>query len=135
MTRMTSNRPYLVRAIYDWIVDNGCTPHLVVNAYFPGVSVPQQHVNDGQIVLNVAPRAVANFAMDLEAVAFNTRFGGIPTEIFLPIGAILGIYARENGQGLMFGPEEHEHEPPERPEPEPPQPPKGGGKPALKVIK
>ena len=105
MEKMTSNRPYLLRAMYDWLVDNDCTPHIVVNAYHSGVSVPQQYVSKGQIVLNIAPRAITNFVMDNEAVAFTTRFGGVPTEIFVPTMAILGIYARENGQGMMF-PEE-----------------------------
>jgi len=105
MEKMTSNRPYLLRAMYDWLVDNDCTPHIVVNAYHNGVSVPQQYVSKGQIVLNMAPRAITNFVMDNEAVAFTTRFGGVPTEIFVPTMAILGIYARENGQGMMF-PEE-----------------------------
>ena len=133
---MTSNRPYLVRAIYDWIVDNHCTPHVVVDASLPRVRVPQQHVSDGQIILNVAPRAVTNFAMDLEAVAFTTRFGGVPTDIYFPIGAILGIYARENGQGLMFGREESSgDDDPRQPDPAPPAAPGGGRKPRLKVIK
>lgn len=105
MEKMTSNRPYLLRAMYDWLVDNDCTPHIVVNAYHNGVSVPQQYVSKGQIVLNIAPRAITNFVMDNDAVAFTTRFGGVPTEIFVPTMAILGIYARENGQGMMF-PEE-----------------------------
>ena len=102
---MSSNRPYLVKAYYDWIVANDCTPHLVVDTHQPGVSVPQSHVTDGQIVLNIAPRAAQNFIMDDTAVSFNTRFGGIPTDIYVPINAILGIYARENGQGMAFEPE------------------------------
>jgi len=136
MTKMTSNRPYLVRAIYDWIVDNHCTPHLVVDANYRGVSVPQQYVNDGQIILNVAPRAVGNFSIDLKSIGFSTRFGGVPTEIYIPILAVLGVYARENGQGLMFSPEEMaDVEHPEGDEPPPPPKPKGGKKPSLKVIK
>ena len=142
MTTMTSNRPYLLRACYDWIVDNDCTPYLVVNALADGVMVPQQHVSDGQIVLNVAPRAVTAFHMDLETVCFNTRFGGLPTDIFVPMAAIMGIYARENGQGMVFQTE--------APEPTPPgdAPPAGksttpstggrpvkGQRPSLKVVK
>lgn len=102
---MTSNRPYLIRAYYDWIVDNDCTPHMVVDAGLPNVSVPQAYVSDGQIVLNIAPRASKNFVMDNEAVSFNTRFGGVPCDIYVPINAIMGIYARENGQGMAFQPE------------------------------
>ncbi len=99
---MTSNKPYLVRAFYDWIVDNDCTPHVVVNALALGVEVPQVYVSDGQIVLNVAPRAVSAFNLDNEALCFTTRFGGVPTDIYAPIHAIIGIYARENGEGMAF---------------------------------
>ncbi len=99
---MTSNKPYLVRAFYDWIVDNDCTPHVVVNAMGRGVEVPQVYVSDGQIVLNLAPRAVTAFHLDNEAISFNTRFGGVPTDIYVPIEAVIGIYARENGEGMAF---------------------------------
>jgi len=99
---MTSNKPYLVRAFYDWIVDNDCTPHVVVNALAVGVEVPQVYVNDGQIVLNVAPRAVSAFNLDNEAICFTTRFGGVPTDIYAPMHAIIGVYARENGEGMAF---------------------------------
>ncbi|OUS13833.1 ClpXP protease specificity-enhancing factor [Gammaproteobacteria bacterium 53_120_T64] len=99
---MTPNKPYLVRAFFDWIVDNDCTPHVVVNAMAVGVEVPQVYVTDGQVVLNLAPRAVTAFHLDNEALSFNTRFGGVPTDIFVPIHAIIGIYARENGEGMAF---------------------------------
>lgn len=99
---MSSNRPYLIRAYYDWIVDNDCTPHVVVDTEFPEVSVPQTYATDGQIVLNIAPRAIKNFSLDNEALCFNTRFGGVPCDIYIPILAITGIYARENGQGMAF---------------------------------
>jgi len=99
---MTSNKPYLVRAFYDWIVDNDCTPHVVVNALAVGVEVPQVYVSDGQVVLNLAPRAVTAFNLDNEAISFNTRFGGVPTDIYVPIHAVIGIYARENGEGMAF---------------------------------
>ena len=132
---MTSSRPYLIRALYEWIVDNSLTPHLVVFAKGDNVEVPQQYVNkDGQIVLNVAPSAVMGLDLSNEAVTFNARFGGIPTDIFVPCAAVLGIYARENGQGMMF-----------EPEPETPPPPKakakltsissGEKKPSLRVVK
>ena len=99
---MTSNKPYLVRAFYDWIVDNDCTPHVVVNAMGVGVEVPQVYVTDGQVVLNLAPRAVTAFNLDNDAISFNTRFGGVPTDIYVPIDAVIGIYARENGEGMAF---------------------------------
>lgn len=101
--KMTPNRPYLLRALYEWIVENNCTPHLVVFAGAEGVAVPQQHVNkDGQITLNIAPSAVKELFIANEAVSFNARFSGVVNHIFIPCGAVLGIYARENGEGMMF---------------------------------
>ena len=95
---MNSSRPYLVRALYEWIVDNDCTPHMLVNAEYPKVQVPDGFASDGQIVLNVSPSAVRSLHMDNDAVSFEGRFGGVPHSLFVPIGAVLGIYARENGQ-------------------------------------
>lgn len=112
--KMTSSKPYLIRALYEWIVDNSLTPYLLVNAKADEVLVPQQYVNkEGQIVLNIAPRAIMGLDMEGDTVQFNARFGGIPTDIFVPCYAVLGIYARENGQGMMFEPES----PPEPPKP------------------
>lgn len=99
---MTSNRPYLLRAFFDWIVDNECTPHLVVNADFPAVQVPTQFVQDGQIVLNISPSAVTQFSLDNSQLSFNARFGGQPMQVYVPLGAVLAIYARENGEGTVF---------------------------------
>lgn len=99
---MRSNQPYLLRAFYDWIVDNQCTPYIIVDAFHESTAVPQEFVKDGQIVLNIAPRAVTNFDMSGDAIACSTRFGGVPVELFLPFSAVLGIYAQENGKGMMF---------------------------------
>jgi stringent starvation protein B len=99
---MRSNQPYLLRAFYDWIVDNQCTPYIVVDALYEGTAVPQEFVKDGQIVLNIAPRAVTNFDMSGDAIIFSTRFGGVPSNLWLPFPAVLGIYAQENGKGMMF---------------------------------
>ena len=99
---MTSNRPYLLRAFFDWIVDNECTPHLVVNADFPAVQIPTQFIQDGQIVLNISPSAVTQFSMDNQQLSFSARFGGQPMQVYVPIGAVLAIYARENGEGTVF---------------------------------
>lgn len=99
---MTPNRPYLLRAFYDWIVDNDCTPHLVVNAEYPAVQVPVQFVQDGQIVLNISPSAVTQFDMDNQQLSFNARFSGQPMQVYVPMGAVLAIYARENGEGTVF---------------------------------
>ncbi len=107
LPRMTSHRPYLLRALYEWIADNGMTPHLLVDATRPGVRVPQHTVKEGRVVLNVAERAVARLQMDNEAVAFTARFGGVSHPVLVPVGAVLAIYARETGQGMAL-PEEHE---------------------------
>ena len=109
---MRSSRPYLVRALHEWIVDNGCTPYLLVDATFEGVEVPQQYVKDGQIVLNISPSAVGGITLGNEQIRFRGRFGGVAVEVAVPVPAVLGIYARENGQGMVFDPE-----PPGNPEP------------------
>ena len=143
---MNSSRPYLVRALYEWIVDNDCTPHMLVNAEYPSVQIPQGFASDGQIVLNISPSAVRQLHMDNDAVSFEGRFGGVAHTLYVPSAAILGIYARENGQGMVF-----ELEPPlmdsdeleeEGIEPDDEGPPAGGGqpprparRPSLKVVK
>ncbi|ALS34067.1 MULTISPECIES: ClpXP protease specificity-enhancing factor [Pseudoalteromonas] len=99
---MTPNRPYLLRAFFDWIVDNECTPHLVVDADYPAVQVPTQFVQDGQIVLNISPSAVTQFSLDNEQLSFSARFGGQPMQVYVPLRAVLAIYARENGEGTVF---------------------------------
>lgn len=100
-------RPYLVRAIYEWAQDNGFTPYLLVNADEPNVNVPRQHVKDGQIVLNIAMHAVQHLHIENDAIHFSARFGGVPINIFVPMRSVLGLYARENGQGLFFDPQEY----------------------------
>jgi stringent starvation protein B len=131
---VNSSRPYLLRALYEWIVDNGCTPHIIVDATLPGVDVPEQYVKDGQIVLNLSPSAVIELQLGDESVSFNGRFGGRPTDVFIPVAAVLGVYARENGQGMAFEAEEDSG-----PEPDDggnaPTPLRRGGKPSLKVVK
>lgn len=102
MDNMTSNQPYLLRAFCDWIVDNGLTPYIVVDADLPGVEVPRQFVKDGQIVLNVSPSACVNLNVGLEGVAFQARFSGQPMQVFVPSIAVSAIYARENGAGTVF---------------------------------
>lgn len=99
---MTPNRPYLLRAFYEWLVDNELTPHLVVDAELPQVKVPRQFVQDGQIVLSIAPQAVVGLTMDNDAVSFSARFAGVPQQVYLPIWAISAIYAKENGAGTVF---------------------------------
>jgi len=99
---MTSNRPYLIRALYEWIADNDMTPHLLVDAEQPGVVVPRAYVADGRIVLNVAASAVQSLVLGNDAILFSARFGGQSFPVELPVAAVLGIYARENGHGMLF---------------------------------
>jgi len=137
---MNSSRPYLIRALYEWIVDNDCTPHVLVNAEYTAVQVPQGFANDGQIVLNISPSAVRHLHMDNEAVSFEGRFGGVPHSLFVPIAAIMGIYARENGQGMVFdlepvvGEDEDLEVDDDMPPPDD-EPPRPTGRPSLKVVK
>lgn len=130
---MTSSRPYVLRAIYEWIVDNNLTPHVLVNAMAGEVEVPQDYVKDGQIVLNIAPNAVQGLLLGNDLITFSARFRGIPTDISVPVEAVMGIYARENGQGMMFD------ESSDKPGPQGPPSDGGGsrpqGKPSLRVVK
>ena len=105
MSQLSPRRPYLLRAFYEWLLDNQLTPHLVVDVTLPGVHVPMEYARDGQIVLNIAPRAVGNLELANNEVRFNARFGGVPRQVFVPMAAVLAIYARENGAGTMFEPE------------------------------
>lgn len=136
---MNSSRPYLVRALYEWIVDNDCTPHMLVNSDYPKVQVPQGFASDGQIVLNVSPTAVRQLHMDNEAVSFEGRFGGVPHTLYVPMSAVLGVYARENGQGMVFDLEEplegFDEVEPDDDAPPPTEPPRPTGRPSLKVVK
>ena len=102
---MTSNRPYLVRALHEWISDNGLTPYLLVDAGVPGVRVPAAAVKDGKVILNTASRAVGQFVIDNDHVGFLARFGGVSQAVHVPMQAVLAIYAQENNQGMMFQPE------------------------------
>jgi stringent starvation protein B len=132
---MTPNRPYLIRALYDWILDNQMAPHLLVNAGHPGAQVPAGFVQDGRIVLNISPTAVRGLVLGNERIAFNARFGGVSMEVAVPPAAVLGIYARENGRGMVFGDDEVESDETQAPDddPNPPTPPRE--RPVLKVVK
>jgi stringent starvation protein B len=103
---MTSNRPYLLRALYEWISDNRMTPHILVNATIEGVDVPDQVVQKGKVILNIDQAAVHDLDMGNEALSFNARFSGRRYEVRVPLQAVLAIYAKENGQGMMFAQEE-----------------------------
>lgn len=99
---LTSTRPYLLRAMHEWMTDNAQTPLIVVDATLDGVQVPVEHVKDGSIVLNVSWSATRNLQLGADDVFFEARFGGLPHQICVPMAAIQGIYARESGQGMMF---------------------------------
>lgn len=116
---MTSHRPYLLRALYEWISDNGMTPHILVDAGLPGVRVPAHTVKDGRVVLNIAERAVAKLELDNEAVRFTARFGGVSHPVLVPVSAVLAIYARETGQGMALPEDAGATQPPDD-EPTPP---------------
>ncbi|KGA36516.1 ClpXP protease specificity-enhancing factor [Pectobacterium brasiliense] len=163
LSQLSPRRPYLLRAFYDWLLDNQLTPHLVVDVTLPDVMVPMEFARDGQIVLNIAPRAVGGLELADDSVRFNARFGGVPRQVYVPMAAIMAIYARENGAGTMFESEpayesagEYEdfqegipssgrvmsvvdsspdsEAPDDGSDDEPPQPPKGG-RPSLRVVK
>jgi len=127
---MTSNRPYLIRALYEWITDNNLTPYLLVDAEATDVQVPRQFVQEGRIVLNINPSAVQGLLLGNEFVEFSARFSGSPHQVNIPTPAVMAIYARENGQGMVFGNEPGGDQPP--PSTQPPSPTK---RPALKIVK
>jgi len=108
---MTSSRPYLIRAMYEWMVDNQMTPHLLVFADQPGVIVPQEHVDEGKIVLNISPTAVRDLLLGNEEITFSGRFSGRPMNIVVPVQCAVGIYTRENGKGMVFSPEDETPDP------------------------
>ena len=133
---MTSHRPYLLRALYEWISDNGMTPHLLVDATAPTVQVPRSAVKDGKLVLTVAERAVQRLEMGNDVIQFSARFGGVSQSVSVPVSAVLAIYARETGQGMIFT--EEDAPPPGSQTPEPPASPATKGaaaRPRLKVVK
>lgn len=139
---VTSRRPYLLRAMHEWMLDNGQTPHIVVDATVPGVEVPPQHVKDGKIILNISMSAASGLVIGNDRVAFRARFGGASHDIVVPAGAVIGIYARETGEGMIFGDSETPAGPPPQPSP-PAAGPSSPAKPAggesrkshLKVVK
>ena len=129
---MSSNRPYLIRAMYEWISDNGMTPYLLVDAGKEGVEVPSAAVKDGRVVLNVAARAVAQLELGNQWIRFMARFAGVSHSVQVPVPAVEAIYAQETGQGMMLPPD-GEMAPPPQPEPPEAAPPRRG--PQLRVVK
>jgi stringent starvation protein B len=126
---MTPRKPYLLRALYEWISDNQLTPYLLVDATLPGMNIPTQYVRDGKIIFNLSSSAVKALHIDAHAVSFDARFSGVAMAVYIPIAGALAIYAKENGQGLSFQ-EEPDSSPPPAPEPPPPKP-----RSHLKIVK
>ena len=134
MEELTSSRPYFIRAVYQWITDNGLTPYILVDNTVNYTDVPQEYVKDGRIILNVAPTAVRDLLLGNEAISFSARFSGVARPIYAPIQGVLAIYARENGKGIFFEQMGDLQPPPDSPEP-PSGPKPTPKKPALKVVK
>lgn len=125
---MTSLKPYLIRSVYEWIVDNSSTPYLLVNANNNKGNLPLDFIEDGKIILNIRPQAVEALALGNELIEFNARFSGKPMTVVVSVNAVMAIYAKENGKGLVFDQESNDgDEPP--PEQQPPT------KPTLRVVK
>jgi stringent starvation protein B len=135
MAKERSNRPYLIRAIYEWCSDSGLTPYLSVKVN-EQTRVPTEFVKDGEIVLNIGPDATRRLTIGNDTVQFSARFGGVSRECSIPMGAVKGIFARENNQGLFFPSEDPapQHETTEPVRDEPPSPP-ASRKPKLQIIK
>lgn len=125
---MTSLKPYLIRSIYEWIIDNTLTPHLLVDAENTSAILPQEFIEDGKIVLNIRPEAIQGLSLGNEEIEFNARFSGKPMHIVTPVTAVLAIYAKENGKGMIFDQEEHDDD-------EPPPVKKPSAKPNLRIVK
>ena len=138
---MTSTRPYLLRAIHEWMLDNDLTPQLVVDARSDDARIPRQYVKDERIVLNVSPNAVRHLSMGNDRVEFTARFSGTPFQVSVSPAHVMAIIARENGAGMSFPDEEVQAGAPSsasEPEPDPdgaPPPPTPGKRPSLKVVK
>jgi stringent starvation protein B len=124
----TKQRPYLIRAMHEWMMDNGFTPHIVADGTVNGLKVPSEHVKEGKIVLNVSYSATHGLVLGNDEIAFEARFDGVPHQVSVPVQAVLGIYARETGQGMVFATED-------APGPGGDAPPAASPRPVLKVVK
>ena len=126
-----AKRPYLLRAMHQWMMDCGHTPHVIVDAEAKAVDVPRAYVKDGKIVLNLSSTATQALKLGNEWIEFDARFAGVVTHVSIPINAVLGIYARETGEGMVFSEQDLGPEPPTRPNPVE----EGSRRPQLKVVK
>jgi stringent starvation protein B len=125
---MTPLKPYLIRSVYEWIVDNDLTPHLLVNAETNKGNLPTNYIEDGKIILNMRPQAIDALSLGNEFIEFNAKFSGKPMQIAASVNAVMAIYAKENGKGLVFDQENNDDN-----EPPPKQAPPS--KPSLRVVK
>lgn len=135
---MTSSKPYLIRAIYQWIVDNELTPYIVVNATVAGLQIPEQYIENGRIVLNISPRACRGLHLENDRIVFSARFSGVAMQIFVPPTAVMAIYAKENGRGMVFTEEDSDGDgtpPPPTTTSTSKSTTAARGKPQLKVVK
>ena len=126
---MTPLKPYLIRSIYEWIIDNHLTPHLLVDAENTSAILPTDFIEDGKIVLNIRPEAIQGLSLGNEEIEFNARFSGKPMHIVTPVAAVLAIYAKENGKGMIFDQEDSDGDEP------PPPVKKSTAKPKLRIVK
>lgn len=135
---MTPLKPHLIRALHEWIINNGYTPYLLVDATYDDVQVPSSYVSDGKIVLNINPNAIQDWLIDDDAISFSARFSGRPENLFVPINAVLATYAKENGKGMMFDEHFEDDMPPEPTDSNPvvsSKPKAKSNKPFLKIVK
>ena len=133
--KMTSSRPYLIRAMYQWIADNGLTPHLLVDVSVDGVQVPVEHIQNGKIILNIAPMAISGLVLGDTEITFSARFSGQPMALHIPAEAVLAVYAKENGQGMMFSEEDGAVSSSDGDDPDPTPSPDKPKRPGLRVVK
>lgn len=131
---MTPLRPYLIRSLYEWILDNGLTPYLLVDAMYENTVVPERFIQDGRIVLNIRPEAIQNLALGNTEIVFNAKFSGTPMRVEVPVGAVLAIYAQENGKGMIFD-DDDGGTPPTTPSPASGSEKGRSSRPNLKVVK
>lgn len=132
---MTSNRPYFIRAVYDWIADNDLTPYIVVDARHPDVDVPGQFIQEDKVVLNIAARAVQDLELGNDWISFGARFQGTPIKLMFPPDAVVAVYARENGEGMAFPEAGSSMDPPAGKERPSLDPKTTGGRPSLHIVK
>ena len=137
MLKAPPKRPYLLRAMHQWITDSGHTPHVIVDAGRAGEDIPHAYVQDGKLVLNLSYSATQRLKIDNDAVEFDARFAGVIHHVRIPVGAVMGVYARETGEGMMFPDQDTSPAPPEPPAPAPAPADDGGGakRPQLRVVK